>query len=171
MYLNETWKNYLNKHPLKKCLHLPKSVTRFLNELHFEKITFQNVEKKSYEIEFVLTHQQQIFTFVVEESILLDSEVSFFHTPYSTRALKHSLFQFVSSGFQAKKIALPNMWDLPPCMDITWNNHPFKLTLQEYLQINRDSYDEVLLLFESFDFKKEALNGLLQDYLSTKKVA
>ena len=178
MYINQEWKKYIQNKRLRHLFHLPRNVSHFLQECQFEQVTFQDVTKSSFQIHFVLTHGDQTFTFTLSQTHGHEW-VTFgdFHKPSSIGTSKRStvyassLSNVVFSGYRSIRSPQPYMWHPPFDLNIRWNNRPFQQTLQEYLCLSYSSYKEVISLMEAFDFKQQAFNGLLQDYLSTKKVA
>lgn len=179
MHINQEWKKYIQKKRLRHLFHLPRNVSHFLNECQIEQVTFQNVTKSSCQIHFVLTHGDQTFTFTIDQKPEPDwIALGDYHSPSNSPkriptypGSIESLSNVVFTGYRAIRSPQPFFWRSSLDLNITWNNRPFQQTLQEYLSLSYSSYKEVISLMDAFNFKQQALNGLLQDYLSTKKVA
>lgn len=179
MHINKEWKTYIQKKRLRHLLHLPRNVSYFLQECQIEQVTFQDVTESSCQIHLILTHHGQTFTFRLNQTIEPDwIALGDYHTP--PKASKQiplypgsfeSLSDIAFTGYRAIRSPQPFFWHPSVDLDIRWNNRPFQQTLQEYLGLSYSSYKEVISLMDAFNFKQQALNSLLQDYLSSKKVA
>ena len=176
MHINKEWKKYIQKKRLRHLFHLPRNVSHFLQECHVEQITFQDVTSSSYTLHFILTHRHQTFTFHIKHTPEPDwIALGDYHSPPKRIPTYpgsiSSLSNVVFTGYRSIRSPQPFFWRSPFDLDIRWNNRPFQQTLQEYLGLSYSSYKEVISLIESFNFKQQTFNGLLQDYLSSKKVA